>query len=595
MIKFLLSALCLLIAVSATAADQSRPADPQLGKLIKQLGDQQFAVRSRAQEQLMKLGFSAFDALVEAEQHDDPEVAMQARYLVRRIRSGWTSEADPRQIREIMKDYEAHSDEERLVKIRRLGELPEDVALKWLCRLVRFEKSLELSKWAALEIMGHPPADEAGWTRRGDVVRQQLAGSQRPAARWLEVYLAARVNPAGALQAWSELADAEQDTLARLPQESDSQIVLALLKREVQMLDDLGRQAETEDVIRQMIQVERGDSQTLGELIHWLVARKAWNMVDLVAERFSASFDVDAVLMYTLAEARLAQGNQALADQAAERALAIHGDSQQEHVLLASRLGDRGLARWADREWEHAIKLGPAGNQWDIMARKLLANSLHDQQNDADAARLIEELLAAAEKDASIMQRVRTAQQQQFDSSIDSLRSDAYFYQSCQAAHDGDGERQRAQLDKSLTHNRANIEALIELYKITKGDAKRRGEIAAWSKEFIEMCRSRIDDDPENPTFYNQIAWLVANTEGNQEEAIELSKKSVELAKIQGDSLTRLGGLYDTLAHCYYAKGDYAAAVATQEEAARLDPHTRSIRRALDQFRAARDQQTTKP
>lgn len=599
MMKPLLAALCLLLVAPAIAAAQEPPTapavDPELSSLIAQLGDPQFAVRQRAQEQLVKLGFSAFDALVAAQQHEDPEVAMQARYLVRRIRAGWTAENDPRQIREIMKDYELQGDDERRAKIKQLGGLADDAGLKWLCRLARFERSLKLSKWAALEIMSRPPKDEAGWTRRAAIINEELAGSQRSAARWLEVYLNAHADPAGALPAWSELADAEQAALLKQPQDSDSQIVLALLKREVQLLDELGQGDQIEPVVRQMIQVERGDSQSLGELIDWLAKRKNWSMIDLVAERFSASFEVDAVLMYTLAEARLAQGNQELAEDAARRALAIHGDSQQEHVLLASRLGDRGLPHWADREWAEAIRLGPAGTQWDVMARKLLANSYHDQQQDAEAAKLIEDLLNAADKDPAIMQRVRAAQQQQFETSVDALRSDLHFYQACQAQREGDVARQRSLLDQSLAHNRANIEALIELYKITAGDAKRRGEIVAWSKEFIEMCRARIEEEPESPTYYNQIAWLVANTEGNKEEAVELSKKSIEMAKANGDPPSRLGGLYDTLAHAQFAKGDYAAAVATQEEALRLDPHTRSIRRALEEFRAARDKAAAEP
>ncbi len=596
MMKRFLAALCLLLpagAFCAQAMAQEQPSaiavDSEVSVLIGQLGDPQFAIRQRAQDQLVKLGFSAFDALVEAQQHDDPEVAMQARYLVRRIRSGWTAENDPRPIREIMKNYEVQGDDERRAKIKQLGELPEDAGLRWLTRLARFERSLELSKWAALEIMSRPPQDDAGWARRAEVIREELDGSQRAAARWLEVYLAAHDDPAGSLQRWSKLADAEQETLLKQPQDSDSQIVLTLLKREVNMLHDLGRADQIEPVVRQMIQVERGDSQSLGELIDWLAKRQSWTMIDLVAERFSASFDVDAVLMYTLAEARLAQGNPELAEQTAQRALAIHGDSQHEHVLLASRLGDRGLPHWADREWAEAIRLGPAGTQWDVMARKLLANSYHDQRQDAAAAKLIEDLLVAADKDPAIMQRVRAAQQQQFETSVDALRSDLYFYQACQAQHEGDVERQRTLLDQSLAANDGNIEALIDLYKITEGDTKRRAAIAAFSKKFIDDCRSRIDDDPENSTNYNQIAWLIANTEGNKEEAVELSKKSIELAKAQGDPPSRLGGLYDTLAHAHFAKGDIAAAVASQEEALRLDPHTRSIRRALDEFRAAHD------
>ena len=48
---------------------------------------------------------------------------------------------------------------------------------------------------------------------------------------------------------------------------------------------------------------------------------------------------------------------------------------------------------------------------------------------------------------------------------------------------------------------------------------------------------------------YNQYAWLIGNTEGDFDEALKCSRKSLEL---QPDE----GGYYDTLAHVYFGKGD---------------------------------------
>jgi hypothetical protein len=69
-----------------------------------------------------------------------------------------------------------------------------------------------------------------------------------------------------------------------------------------------------------------------------------------------------------------------------------------------------------------------------------------------------------------------------------------------------------------------------------------------------------------------------------------LSHKSVELVRAEAASdadFKRLGQYLDTLAHCYFAKQDYATAVKYQTEAAKLDPHTQAISRQLDVFRAA--------
>src|SRR5690606_16470242 len=103
----------------------------------------------------------------------------------------------------------------------------------------------------------------------------------------------------------------------------------------------------------------------------------------------------------------------------------------------------------------------------------------------------------------------------------------------------------------------------------------------------IDLCRARLEDEPEDPTYYNQIAWLIANTEGDHEEAIRLSLKSVELARAAGEVPRRVGGLLDTLAHCYAAKKDFANAVKYQTEAAALDRRTQAIARQLQVFQQA--------
>ena len=76
--------VCLVAGVLAlapagllTAADERDAAaraqlDRQIATLIGQLGAAEYPVRDRAQQQLIELGFDAFDALCEAETSDDP-------------------------------------------------------------------------------------------------------------------------------------------------------------------------------------------------------------------------------------------------------------------------------------------------------------------------------------------------------------------------------------------------------------------------------------------------------------------------------------------------------------------------------------------
>src|SRR5687767_12388843 len=90
------SALLTALASRVEAARESSPAKtrseaPAVAKsdvekmvlaLIRQLGDEQYAVRRRAEEDLIRLGPDAFDQLKLAEDSADLEVAERARYIV---------------------------------------------------------------------------------------------------------------------------------------------------------------------------------------------------------------------------------------------------------------------------------------------------------------------------------------------------------------------------------------------------------------------------------------------------------------------------------------------------------------------------------
>jgi tetratricopeptide (TPR) repeat protein len=582
-----------LVAVASLPTGEAGAIDreaqqKQIAQWIGQLGAAQFATRERAQRELLKLGFDAYEALLGAEQSDDPEVAMQAGYLVRQIRADWVREGDPRSVQQIFKDYESQSDERRLGKIRQLAQLPGDQGLPWLCRLACFEKSPLLARQAALAVIGQGvPGDARQWTRRVATISASAQHSRRAPARWLMAYVQSHDDPAKALEQWSVLAEEERAILEEHPQQTSSQVMMELLRKKIDLLDRLGRSDQTAEVMHQMVLCERGESASLTELIEWLAKRKAWSAIDEAAARFAASFEIDPLLTYTLCEARVAQGNLELAEKTAQQALKLSGDSPQEHAQVAERLMDRGLVEWADRELRQVIVLGPLGSPTEIMARRYLADSLHDRQRDAEAGTVLKELLDAADKDPAVLQRLRSIRQQG-DATLGLIRSTMSYYFACQAASQNDSARQREELERGFAHDRTNVDVLIALYRVTENDPGRRSEILKSIREVVDECRLQIERSPEETTtYYNQVAWLVANTEGDLDEALRFSHKAVELARTDGEPAKRIGGLLDTLAHCYFAKRDLASAVKYQCEAVELDPHTQAISRQLKVFRQA--------
>ena len=76
----------------------------------------------------------------------------------------------------------------------------------------------------------------------------------------------------------------------------------------------------------------------------------------------------------------------------------------------------------------------------------------------------------------------------------------------------------------------------------------------------------------------NAFAWLIANTQGDLDEAMRSSKRSLEMRPQSADYL-------DTLARCYFAKGDYANAVKHQSLAVKRRPHSRHLHRHLEMYK----------
>ena len=102
-----------------------------------------------------------------------------------------------------------------------------------------------------------------------------------------------------------------------------------------------------------------------------------------------------------------------------------------------------------------------------------------------------------------------------------------------------------------------------------------------WINTAAAEYRRRIQDDPDEETHYNQLAWLIANTEGDFQEALRASRKAA-LELRPNDP-----GLLDTLGRCYYALGDLENAVKYQSKAVEFNPHSGLMNKQLVLFQEA--------
>jgi tetratricopeptide (TPR) repeat protein len=589
------AAATFLLAGSASFGQEPKPAKPatseqeppspeRINKLVRDLGNKDYYVRQRAQEELARLGFDAIEALDAASTDDDLEIASRAKYLLRLMRVEWTVAGDPKEVKDCLRNYENMDGDSRENRMQMLARLPDGKGVAALCRLVRFEKSPLLSKTAAAVLVFPNRTAEKPIPATIESIRKNLRLCKRPGAVWLSAWTRLADDPQAAMAEWAKLIDAETALLSQTPEETSPEIVARLTRFQVAWLKKLGRNDEAMNAIRRLVSLNHEDWQSVVQLLEWLIEQKAWKAVDELAQRFASGFASEPILPYMLAQSYVERGEQQRAKETAQRALRMYpGKDQQQlarHFTVAQQLCLRGQIAWARREYEHVIAQGGEGEQLTAISQIYLSEMLHEDGQDLDASEVLGKLAEAI--DAG-----KVAESALYGRDTKELRARRHYFAACHWATKNDVAKQRAALDKALEVDPEELDTLIACYHLPGQPAEFRAKIVKSIKETAVKLHDLIEADPRNAMMYNQYAWLVGNTEGDFDEALKCAQKAVELRPAEG-------GYFDTLGHVYFGKGDYENAVKAQTRAAELDPRSRIIKVKLDVFRKKLQEQKNK-
>ncbi len=577
----------------------------KIARLIEKLGAEEYASREQAQAELALMGLAAFDALNHAREHTDVEIALRAKYLVRSMRVEWALEDDPTEVRQIFQNYDSQPESDRRSRMELLSRLDNWAGGPALVRLAKYERSRQLSKHAALLLMNREaPENEEARLRLAGQLRQGAGGSRRTAARWVRALADTLESPAEALDVWGKLIDQERELFARFPDKSSADIVRDLSRWQADELEKAGRNSEALEAMRQSLALLPAQTSDLIEAIDWLLERKAWSVVQEVAGRFPQNFGAKPELLYRLAQSHLGAGEIEKSEQVADQAFNALKDNRLHRAQMGRNLAARGLFKWAEREYRdtfdpeaekqagvspkrNVLPLAPRDSEGllAIKAREYLADMLHDQLKVLEAAKVLQPLADAAQKQGNADRLVDPAFLRRVQGSM-------HFYYSQHYAN-VDVEKQKKHLKLAVGFDSNNADILIAMYRVKNADE-------AWKKStkaLIEQTAAHFHalvvqfreqfagvDEIQQPSmasalavYDNQYAWLVANTEGDLQDALAASLEGNKMSPNRASSL-------DTLGRCYFAVGDLKNAIKTQREAVRLDPHTGAISRQLKFF-----------
>jgi tetratricopeptide (TPR) repeat protein len=569
-------------------AYQGEATRPHIEALIRELGHPRFSARRAAASELRQIGPEAFDLLHAATNDTDPEVAASARYLLRQIAVRWVQNDDSPAVRALLRDFGSRADEARLSRVDELAGLAGGEGLAGLCRIARFDRSPLVSRRAALAIIRPDEQSAAATTVDPEVVERELALSTRESATWLRRYLEQLRDPAASVAFWEKLVDEEAARLEQNADDTSAEIVLGLLWN----LADVHRQLDNRQallaVLDRMVGLSAEELQsTAVALIEWLMKHQSWDALDQFLTKHQSSFDESKRLLYYAAMARAGQGKAELAEQLAEKAAQLDSQTTLESFIAAKDLEEHRQFEWAVREYHRAIDDQPIGEHESILARISLAAMQHDYEKHQDAADVLEPLVNAVQNEGKIGQ-LYTELLRYYRGRLslpepDAIAARFHYYRACQHREAQDRQRERDELELAIKFDRTDADVLIAMYRHPHSDAQWRELVRQRIRDLCRQFEQEINDNPNDPTAYNQWAWLVSNTEGDFQQAVRYSHRSLELIPPgSGDSAG--ASFLDTLGRCYYAAGDYENAIKYQRQAIEKVDYLQVLHRQLALF-----------
>ncbi len=584
------------LACLQASGDDATVAD-EVAALVKQLGDDDYAVRETASARLTELGPAAADTLLEtADVSGDLEVALRAKWLVDSL--PLATAHDPPEVTAYLEPYSTSPFAERVRIMHRLLRIDDEAGIEPLARIVRLERTQNGSRIAAALLAREWQANDPYWDDLAPRILAGLGPSRRPAATFLKGLVATTTGGTAeersrgleavrtATETLGGLADARREAPT---DDADASTGIAqtghIFRRCLaELLVQAGHRQEALNQASTLLGAagrggdEQG-AQTVADL-EWLTSHGLPESVDLLESRLTGD-NVPPLLAYAAAtawrarkEPRSKERAAALADDASRRLAA--GEDFTTRLQAAMLLARWGADEWAEREYRVLLDDREAPQELRALAAVFASEFFHDRRRHAEAAAILERELEDRRKgndiEGAFMRIERDPR---------SVRSRMLYFLACAAAAAGDKAGHREKLEASLRAYPKDVDTLIAVYNLPDNTPKQKAEATERVARALATIEEEIRALPDDPNSRNEYAWLVANTEGDLSKALEYSRGSLETSF---DSSSYL----DTLAHCHAAAGSIDRAIRTQWLAVRQEPHSQTIRRNLARFEARR-------
>jgi tetratricopeptide (TPR) repeat protein len=580
-------AFLLLSCGVARAAEAVPASDPAaIAKLIEELGSDQFALRRRAEEELTRLGPAAQEQLKLAEQSNDLEVAERASYILQSMRVDWLQPQDSPEVRRALARFGDLSREEKQHRIQLLVELPNGQGFPALCRIARLEHIPGVARRAAIALLEKKPPAE-GAPALFEACRQELQGDPRPAAAWIDLWIREQADRQATLADWNKAIDAEVKLLKDESPDTDFPTIFGLMERRLDACNELKLVDETTAALLAIVDLMNDDEDrqqfdsSLVWAIGWVVDHENWNVLFQLYEKYRGKINGDRKLLYRYAAALSRAGQTEAANKLAERAFAMKVDEPIERISIAAAIAEIGAVDWALREYNAAIEAMPPLSYESLIARREVSTWLHDRQDYKGASDVLREFFDQIQAKENRLALRELRQQLDGTQYLNAIEGRQLLYQANHHHSRGEYDLERETLENAYKKYDDDPDILIAMFRMPNATAEYKQKTRQRIAKMAESYANQISESPEDPSKYNQWAWLVSNTEGDFAQAVQHSLHSLELSPNEPSYL-------DTLGRCYFTAGDVENAIKSQQKAVELAPQYQIMRRQLAEFEKAK-------
>lgn len=585
--NLLIAAFLLLTHGVACGAEAVPASDPDaVAKLVQQLGSDQFALRRRAEEELTRLGPAAQEQLKLAEQSNDLEVAERASYILQSMRVDWLRPQDSAEVRRALSRFGDLSRDEKLNRIQLLVELPNGQGFPALCRIARLEHIPSVARRAAVTLLDEKFPVE-GAPALIEACRQELQADPRPASAWIELWIREQADRQSTLADWNKAIDAEAKLFNEESPDTDFPTVFALLQRRLDVCNELKLVDETTAALLAIVDLmNKGEDRrqfdsSLVYAIGWIVDHERWDVLNQLYQKYRGRIHGDRKLLYRYAAALSRAGQTDEANKLAARAFEMKVDDPIDRVSIAAAIAEIGAVDWALREYKTAIEAMPPMSYESLIARREVSTWLHDRLDYKGASDILLEFFQQIQTKENRAARRTLLQQLDGTQYLNAIEGRQLLYQANYHHSRGEYDLERETLENAYKKYNDDPDILIAMFRVPDATAEYKQQTRDRIAKMSESYSNQIDESPEDPSKYNQWAWLVSNTEGDFAQAVQHSLHSLELSPDEPSYL-------DTLGRCYFSAGDVENAIKSQRKAVELAPQYQIMRRQLAEFEKAK-------